>query len=565
MARQLTIEDLDIVFNGDKRGRQYFIINTDGLRNFNVATLDATSPYAKIRMELGKDSEYQEVQKNFLTNVKTLFNSASTDANKNTYLTSVRENFWGTVNTGTPTKPVWATPILSDSPILTVANIRDFIITSKNLAATDKGISDNLIVDGSSAGESIAALDKYVARELKEAWKTYKIQKSTYDRKAIAARLDASRDIKALAAPFNIATLDKIVKSGDKYFRINAIDGTLNELSEDKQKCESYGLATGADCNEILYKCLIDPTADNLGKCVMKINDEMVTYGGTDDSNLRNMNPEIVLALLHRFGFKAIKDATGEKKIISVYRWSASILPELNISSGLITPQVANYLQKLVDYVNSKPEILNGKVTSNSFYDAGSNKDKFGKPVDPASSDKIALEGFARFYELRKSYAVNDVADLMRDLYARYDYNLPNYLQTGGASPYDALKVQLERGDAGAEYLDRIYKSLKSSLKNVDITDAEAAINGYIANLKAIEGDLLDYLEFVDKVNQTYNLFKYSPTKVDLSGANITDLNAKLATKIKEYKDKEDKVARFIQALAKKEISPLSENSVFDI
>jgi hypothetical protein len=564
MARQLTIEDLDIVFNGDKRGRQYFIINTDGLRNFNVTALDATSPYAKIRMELGKDSEYQEVQRNFLTNVKTAVNNGATDVNKAAFKKNMFDNFWG--QNYDATARIYSNPKLADSPILTLQNIRDFISTMYNgLAKSDAAIPDDLIIDGSVANETIAALDKYIARELKEAWKTYKIQKSTYDRKAIAASLDPSRDIQAPATPFNVATLDKIVKSGDKYYRVNAIDGTLNELSDDKKNCESYGLSGPGDCNEILYKCLVDPTTDNLKKCVSKINDEMLNYGGTDDTNLKNMNPEIVLALLHRFGFKALKDATGAKKIISVYRWSASILPQLNINAGSITGQVATYLQKLVDYVNSKPEILNGKITSNSFYDSATNKDKFGKPVDTAKTDKIALEGFARFYELRKSYAVNDVADLMRDLYARYDYTLPNYLQTGGASPYDALKVQLERGDAGAEYLDRVYKSLKSSLKNVDITDAEAAINGFLATLKATEGDLLDYLEFVDKVNQTYNLFKYAPTKVDLSGANIVDLNTKLAQKIKEYKDKEDKVARFIQALAKKEISPLSENSVFDI
>ena len=548
MATPLTIEDLDIVFNGDKRGRQYFIINTDGLRNFDIAKLDPTSPYAKIRMEIGKDSEYQEVQKNFYANLK----SAKTAGYWNEY-----EREIGT-----------ATPTLSDG-LVKLDNIREFVTSSELAANADTSINGAVTDPVDVNKTSISALDKLVARELKEAWKTYKIQKSTYDSKAIAKSVN-SGDVRALYAPFDTVN-DKIIKSGDKYMRVKA-DGKLEEFKDDKSNCQNYGFSLDGDCNEILFKCLVDPSVDGLNKCVSKIDDLMTNSGGTDNTHLQNINPEIVLALLHRFGFKATKDASGLKKIISAASWESKILPQLGLNAGLISGtggltsvQTLAYLQKLVDYVNSHPQILN-PVDSNSFYDKGTNKDKFGKVVDPAKTNKIAIEGLTRFYDMRKSYAVNDVASLMRDIYSRYDYTVPSFLQMGGASTYDMIREQFSSGNAGAKYLENIYISLKDSLSNVDITGTAAnGISTAIGDLKTKEGEILKYLEFVDKVSQVYNLFKYAPTKVSITGTDIKSLETNLATRIKEYKDQEDKVARFIQGLAKKEVSPYSENSVFDI
>ena len=127
-----------------------------------------------------------------------------------------------------------------------------------------------------------------------------------------------------------------------------------------------------------MYECLVNPSTDKLSKCIINIDESIKKYTTTDD-NLKNMHPEIVLALLHRFGFKALKNTDGKKYIISAQSWKNKILENLDIDKSNVSNSVIEYLQKLVDYVNSKPELLNGnKFTTNDFYDPVSKKDKFG-------------------------------------------------------------------------------------------------------------------------------------------------------------------------------------------
>lgn len=547
MAKQVTIEDIDIIFNGDKRGRQYFIINTDGLTNFDVANLDPNSPYGKIRNEIGNNEAYKTVQDNFFKNILAFNNDKTSE-----YAKKILENFYDDQ------------PKLVDSNLIKISDVIAFVNSVINKVII-LGVTAG-VVESDSGQETIDVLDKYIAKLLKEAWKTYKIQKESYDRKKIINSLNPDTDIKTSKdSPFNNSQ-NKIVKIDDKYYKLTQ-DGEFKEFNNDKINCTSYGFDNNNDCNGILYKCLLDPSKDNLDKCINMIDDNMQINTGTSDDNLEKMNPEIVLALLYRFGFKAIRDKTGRKYIITTDKWEEIILPNLNIQKSSVTKEVKKYLDSLINYVNSNPEILNpNMLTSYSFYDKATNKDKFGKSVDPSSTDKIALEGLSRFYETRKNYGANNVNGLMRDLYARYDFNIPNYLQSGGASPYDILKAQLDKGDAGVAYLEKVYKSLINSLTNVDMDqDVIQKMNSFIGELKTKQNDLIGYLEFVDKVNQAYNLFKYAPAKVSITGNDIDELNENLKIKIKEFKDKEDKLARFIQALAKKEINPLDENSVFDI
>jgi hypothetical protein len=560
MATALTIEDLDIVFNGDKRGRQYFIINTDGLKTFDIDSLDPASSYGKIRSELGKDSEYQEVEENFFKNLK----SGATDVYWNTYKTN-----FGTRGATTPPPPTKTDGFIS------VTQLDTFVTASELKANGLTTITGAITAPAKATKTSIDALDKIVARELKEAWKTYKIQSSSYKSEDIKKSIDKRSDIIAPTGPFDATSYtNKVLKSDDKYTMVKR-DGSLHEFEEDKSQCNKYGFNSTDDCNEILYRCLVNPSADGLKACVTKIDSLMKRPGpGTGPGDLTLMNPELVLALLHRFGFKAIRN-NGVKQIISADAWERNILKHLDLEATLVdttgtTPKLRStvtktYLQNLVDYVNANPQILN-PVDSNAFYDSKTKTDKFGKPVDIAKTNKIALQGLSRFYDARKNYAIHDTAGLMRDLYSRYDYNIPSFLQLGGFTPYETLKQQLDSGQAGATYLENVYKALSSSLSNVDITGNVAAnANAAIGTLKAEEAKLLEYMKFADKVHHIYDMFKYSPTKVSLTGANIKTLETDLATKVSTYKKQEDQVAKFIQGLAKKEINPYTENSVFDI
>ena len=557
--KEITIEDLDILFNGDKRGRQFFIINTDGLRNFNINGLSSDSEYAVIREALKTSTNYLDVQNSFFTNINTLKNSANTSPNKVAFEQKYNENF---VEVG-PGKP-----ILTDSSFLKVSDIVEFVNSVHahilSIGSIGKSYPDE-IIDGSGKPSNIDDLDKYIALQLKNAWKKYKM-KDTID---YVNKLKYGEDVSA----FIESNDDKIIIINDKYHKLKK-SGKIEEITNnDKHNCKSYGFGSENDCNAILYECLVNPSTDKLSKCIINIDESIKKYTTTDD-NLKNMHPEIVLALLHRFGFKAVKNTDGKKYIISAQSWKNKILDNLDIDKSKVSISVIEYLQKLVDYVNSKPELLNGnKFTTNDFYDPVSKKDKFGRPVDETTTNKKALEGLTRFYDSRQNNRGlrNNFGDYMKDLYDLYFPNRspPSYLQLGGASnsPYDLLKAEMSSGNIGVKYLTRIYESLKSLLTNVDIIEVDVEIKKYLKELETNETNIIKYLDFVDKVNNIYHLFKYAPSKsISFTGTDIDALNTQLDNKINEYREKEDLVAKFIQALARRNENPLSNSdSVFDI
>jgi hypothetical protein len=573
--KPITIEDIDVLFNGDKRGRQMFIIMTNGLTNFNYPTALADNIteegklYGEIRTSLGSSIEYKEVLDNFFQNMKTSINNTSKyfPMDLNPYFINISHHFYDRLNL---TPPI-TEPVCKDGEIIRIQDIKDFIASIQAYIST-KTYSDELI-DGSREPETIKALDVYISNRLKKAWKEYKNKDDAkYDPVVIKSNLKYPDDVKKYTAPFTEDEFqeEKIIIFDDKFHKIKKNTGEITPFGEDNRKCKSYGFETkDEDCDQVLYQCLVNPSEDKLKQCISKISD-LMTKHNTSDINLRNMNPDIVLALLHRFGFKAIKDAKGTKHIISVDSWKREILPKLNIvidetSHGI----VHTYLQKLVDYINSKPEILNGNnFTTNDFYDPATKKDKFGKNVVlPITSNKVALEGLSRFYENNKFYRgnSNSFGNFMGELYDRYDFPRPSFLQMGGSSSYELFKASMDSGNSGIKYLTKIYNALKGSLSNVEITEVDNQIKPFIKEIEKNEANIIKYFKFLDDVIKSYNLFKYAPTKVKFDGADITALENELKQKIAIYQEKEDKVARFIQALAKKELHPFSDDSVFDI
>ena len=569
--KPITIEDIDILFNGDKRGRQMFIIMTNGLRNFdynnllqsNNITEDAQKEYYNIRIALRDDAVYKEVLHSFLNNMRIL---VTPPYPSNSYTDELTKNFYPDLNLNSNT------PLLKDGKLITIANIHEFILSiDRYLQKLDASKFSNTIIDGTGKPDHIPALNTYIADKLKKAWKSYSNKKPTYNKDNIKKTLDYSKDIVPLYPPFDMPSEEKIIVLEDKFHKINK-KGEIEQFNEDKLKCSSYGFNGDQKCDALLYQCLVNPSADNLSQCITTITD-MMNNDNIGEDNLKNMNPEIVLALLHRFGFKAITGADGKKQIMSIIAWQTKILPELKLNNKFNDPKSINiilYLQHLVNYINSKPEILNGNsFTTNDFYDAKTHKDKFGNSVDTASTKKSALEGLTRFYETHQYYRAdqNNFGSFMGDLYDRYAIPRPGYLreQFGGASSYELLKANMDSGNSGVKYLTTIYNALKSSLSNVDISEADIEIKNFLASIKKDEDNILKYIKFLDEVTNTYDLFKYAPTKVKFDKNNVTELEKELANKVKIYQDKESKVAKFIEALAKKELHPFSENSVFSI
>jgi hypothetical protein len=573
--KPITIEDIDILFNGDKRGRQMFIIMTNGLRNFDYNNLlqsnnigeDALKEYYNIRIALHNDPEYKEVLHSFLNNMRI----ALTDT-PNSYTDELTKNFYSDLNFNNNT------PLLTDGKLITIANIHEFINSiARYLQKLDASKFSNTIIDGRNKPDHIKALNEYIADKLKKAWVSYSNKKPTYNKDDIKKTLDYSKDITPVRPPFDMVSEEKIIVLENKFHKINK-KGEIEQFSEDKVKCSSYGFNGDKKCDALLYQCLVHPSADNLSQCITTITDMMKhddirNVNDINKDNLKNMNPEIVLALLHRFGFKAITGADGKKQIMSIMAWKSKILPELKLNNKFDDGKSINiviYLQHLVNYINSKPEILNGNsFTTNDFYDAKTHKDKFGNSVDKATTKKSALEGLTRFYETHKFYRAdqNNFGSFMGDLYDRYDMPRPSYLQGqfGGASSYELLKANMDSGNSGVKYLTTIYNALKSSLSNVEIHEVDDEMKNYLAHIKKDEDKILEYLKFLDKVTNIYHLFKYAPTQVKFGAKDIADLEKELDNKVKIYQDKESKVAKFIEALAKKELHPFSENSVFSI
>ena len=573
--KPITIEDIDVLFNGDRRGRQMFIIMTNGLTNFNYDNVlidnmsEAGKLYGEIRTRLASSVEYKEVLDNFFQNMKTSTNTTSKyfPMDLNPYFINISHHFYDRLNL---TPPI-TEPVCKDGEIIKIQDIKDFI-TSIQAHISTKTYPDELI-DGTIEPDTIKALDVYISNKLKTAWKEYKNKDDAkYDPVDIKSKLKYPTDVKSFSLPFidEVFQKEKIIVLDKKYHKIKET-GEITPFGEDNRKCKSYGFnTTDEDCDQVLYQCLVNPSEDKLKQCISKISELMTTHN-IDDTNLKNMNPDIVLALLHRFGFKAIKDPEGTKHIISVNSWKKQILPKLNITIVDATHgNVHRYLQKLVDYINSKPEILNGNnFTTNDFYDPITKKDKFGKSVVSGTSKKSALEGLSRFYENNKFYRgnSNSFGNFMGELYDRYDFPRPSFLQMGGSSSYELLKASMDSGNSGIKYLTKIYNALKGSLSNVEIDGVggvDEQIKPFFKEIEENEAKIIRYFKFLDAVTKSYNLFKYAPTKVKFDGANIIALETELNKKIDIYKEKEDKVARFIQALAKKELHPFSENSVFD-
>ncbi len=555
----LKIEDADIIFNGDKRGRQYLLINTDGLSNFDVAVtaLNVNSPYASIRTLLAGDSEYKQFENDLITALRTLeFNTsahASSDPNER-YTKSIEdlETSLDTINQN---------------------NLGLFLTSSINklngLVATfpaTNGPTGDLPVS-TETKTSFAVLDSHVSATLKDAWKNYKIAtSSTKD-----MGLD-STGVANVSGPFAGTVKDsKVVKLGDRYYKIEK-NGNLTELTLNNKTCTNYGLNNGVNgnnCENVLYECLVDGSKDKLKSCISTLGNTM-TNANVDDNELKNMHPEIVLALLHRFGFKAVKDTNGRKKIVSVAYWKTKIVPKLGIdaSAAGIAGDLETYLQKLVDYVNFNEEILNTKTMGqNDLYDPITKQDRFGKSVDPTTTKKVAIEGLTRFYSSRRAAALqpSNTYNLIKELYDRYDLQVPTYLQMGGAVAVDMLKSSLNNGTSGHKYLKSVWDALLNSISNIELDPVSIAqVDAEFLKLEQAQAEIVKYFEFMSKVIDVYELFKYAPTKVKITGKDVAELQTNFNGLVTIYKEKEDKVAKLIEMLAKKEVDPDEINTAFD-
>jgi hypothetical protein len=262
--KEITIEDLDILFNGDKRGRQFFIINTDGLRNFDINGLSSDSEYAVIREALKTSPAYLDVQNSFFTNIKTLKNSANTSLEKVEFEKKYNENF---ANTGV------GKPNLIDAYFLKVSDIVEFVNSvHAHIVSIEKSYPDE-IIDGTGKPSNIDELDKYIALQLKNAWKKYKMKDTT----DYVNKLKYGEDVSAFIEDND----DKIIIINDKYHKLKK-SGKIEEITNnDKHNCKSYGFGSEDDCNAILYECLVNPSTDKLSKCIINIGESIKKYTKT--------------------------------------------------------------------------------------------------------------------------------------------------------------------------------------------------------------------------------------------------------------------------------------------
>jgi hypothetical protein len=456
---------IDKLFLNDKRGRQYFLINTNGFKNFDMNQLNENSLYSIIRKELENNDEYKEFKNTFLNNINVIFNKS----NKN-YSDEV-------IGHKNDIEDAIQNISKLNNFLFTIDDINKFIETNLNDSYLDKEL-----ITTQNNTESFKYVDKYIYDRIKNSWKQYTEQQ------------------------YNSKNLDDIV---------------TNDLNPECQKC-----------NDIMYEFLLtsdntdnNESNNNLLSCINTINN-ILNNDNLQQNDFSLINIDLVLTLLHRFGFKTTT-INDQKIIISVNDWINMILPTLKLDKTLITVNLQNYLQKLVDYINSQPHILN-----------------------------YSLDNINNGLYFKKINSITNFSDILRNLIVRFSLKTNNALISGGYL-YDDFN------NSNINLLNE-YNKIKSELKNVKINDVDDKI--IIKNIQKMNNKkekILNYLKFINESNLLFNLFKYAPSKSSPKYEDINKLNLDIASKIDKYHNEENKIYELLQSLIHKEQNPNDNDDVF--
>lgn len=511
MAKNLELSDFDPLFDGDKRGRQVILIETGNLTHEPLAFSKGLI-YGKIHKNIVDDKEYICVRNKIIINSKNDFSEIKATLN----------------DTGKNTFDI----------------IVEYYKKQNKLDLPDCG-----------RGKSIKKFDELLKNLLKEAWTQYK----------------TSSPIQSIASTYD--NNDKIIfRNGDNFFVKNN-DGYVSELKlSETLDCRDFGLEKkmdefvpldlkpiGPDCS-IFYKLI---KKQNINEFKTTINN----YYNIDTTLINQMHPYLALAILNAFKFPVIiNKANNLKQIQDFNQWEITEFAK----SISVTDETKKYLEFIVNYINRNKYILNPELLNREdirgYYDVKTKTNRFGQKVDPNSTTKKPIEGLTRYYEHNKTPHLRTTKDLMIDLYEINNLPLPSYLnynQSGG-SPFGQLKDSLLSGKSGYSYLKHVYENLRGSLENVSVDEIDADIKKKLIKLEGTQEALLKYLEFFEKVSTVHELYKLTDADLKFTSTDIESLKAELEKKIKAFRENEELIVRFVEAIEKKEANPDDISSIFE-
>jgi len=561
MTTDLKLSDLDDFLKDDSgntyiRGRQVILIETKNLtNNTDPEKWTDTDIYTKLYNYVKNDEDYKNIRQLLIKNIK----HDADIAHKTIYTTRIMDK----------------------------GNKSSFDAFYNRYASA--GITSEFDLNPSTASNpSFKIVDDFLRNELKSAWKDYKIP-STF---TPSPRPDLSENEYGLINKFGSDSKKFIFKIDDIFYQYD--DGAISEMPLPSPiNCGSFGFVdvSANDCANV-FAFLATGDENDLQKFIGFVNDQT-------NFDITNVHPYLALMVLHSFGFKAVRSGSRDgssseklKTIINFNEWNYKLNKDSPIvlnkksdgTDGTDLPDGHDiykfilYMKDLINFINSNiyilnPELLN-KEDINKYYDPITKRNRFNQVVTD-KTDKIPVEGLTQFFEYKKfNKYLTTSRDLIRELFYSYGYEPPQYLQSGGSrlnelkggSRLNELKDNFASGKLGHAQLEHIYTTLKNSLTNVTLDNTvDSKITEELNKLKTAQENLVKYAEFFDRVQSVYDLLKLTgETNIKFSSDDIDEIKKQFEEKIETHRNTEKLIAKFIDAIYKKDLDPTGYSKFFE-
>lgn len=148
------------------------------------------------------------------------------------------------------------------------------------------------------------------------------------------------------------------------YFEENDEDGFLESCEKDIRNSNAIGLSSESNLDyKSFLGCIISENNQTLSQYISANDHKLII-----SNNMHNINPLLVKIILFRFGFKEFSKfdwitQTNLNQVESIDHWMTYSITE-KFDSPVISQSIGlkNYLQFLVEYINSNPAILNKNI-----------------------------------------------------------------------------------------------------------------------------------------------------------------------------------------------------------
>jgi len=343
-----------------------------------------------------------------------------------------------------------------------------------------------------------------------------------------------------------------VIDSQGKKLYYDANDPKTSQLLKNNFKCYSSALNFENDeqCEKYMSQCLLSQNPKEVTDCIdfWKTSD----YFKVTKSEISKMHPLVAKATLAKFGFRerSVYDPIAKmniKKVESVDHWLKEQLQKkfsgMKSDDGKPIADIIqenqmliDYLQMLVDYVNSNPKILNADIsgvrTAEAVGYVGASKlaEKLGiemrqEPIDVKGS--VSYD----FGRLNSHVKTSYIGQLGRrsNLFSPLSLTFGNFPRHAFMSPYSVSSLSFPFATQYGGQLGQVHLPMFETKTNVNkITGADAlksVIVNTINEIEAIHKKIMDKSDY-DKIMKKIENLKC--IEKDLVDAEMT---------LQEYRD----------------------------